>query len=193
MKFILGSQSPRRYEILSYFSIPFEQMNSDFDEETITFTGDPQAYAKEIAYGKAVSLSSKYPEAIILTADTVVYKDGKIFGKPQNKDEAFRTLTALSDSWHSVFTAVTVVSKGQFYEGSEETKVLFNFLTATQIERYLEALHWADKAGGYAIQLAGSLIVRRIEGCYYNVVGLPIYTVYKLLNKAGIDLWDYLK
>jgi septum formation protein len=192
-RLILGSQSPRRYEILSYFSLPFEQISSEFDEDSVPFNGDPLAYAQKIAIGKALSLSAKYPEAVILTADTVVFKEGRIYGKPKNEAEAFKTLSELSGKWHSVITAIALWTNGRLRQGSEETRVLFNPLTEIQIQRYLEALHWADKAGGYAIQLAGSLLVRRIEGCYYNVVGLPVHVVSSLLKEEGIDLWDYLK
>lgn len=193
MRLILGSQSPRRQEILNYFSIPFEQIASHFDEEAHPYKGDPQAYALELACEKAKTLLQDHPDAIILTADTVVALEKEIFGKPKDREEAFRILSLLQGKWHSVFTGVAVATSEGVEKGVEETKVLFNSLTSEQIDRYLEALHWADKAGGYAIQLAGSLTVARIEGCYYNVLGLPINTTAGLLKKAGIDLWEYLK
>ncbi len=193
MKIILGSQSPRRQEILNYFSLPFEQISSDFDEESLPYLGDPAAYATELALGKASALKEQYKDAIILTADTVVCLDGKIYGKPIDETHAKKCLRELQGKWHSVFTGAVIASPQGIFKGCEETKVLFNPLTDTQIDRYLEALHWADKAGGYAIQLAGSLIVRKIEGCYYNVVGLPIHLVSNLLLKVGIDLWEHLK
>lgn len=193
MRLILGSKSPRRHEILSYFSIPFEQISSNFDEEKVIFEGDPEAFAKIIAIGKANDLATLYPEAIILTADTVVYKSGKVYGKPIDEEEAAAILSELQGSSHMVYTAVCVISEGNMYTGIEETKVYFNPLTPLQIHRYLQALHWADKAGGYSAQLAGSLIMPKIEGSFYNVMGLPIHTVAKLLKDVGIDLWDYLK
>lgn len=193
MRFILGSQSPRRREILSYFSLPFEQINPQFDEEALVFQGNPEQYVRELARGKALSLVSSYPEATILTADTIVFREGKLYGKPKDEKEAFTTLSELSGNWHSVYTAVAVAHLESLYDDIAETKVLFNSLSEQEINRYIEALHWADKAGGYAIQLAGSLIVKRIEGCYYNVVGLPITNVSNLLRKIGINLWDYLK
>lgn len=193
MRLILGSQSPRRREILDYFALPFEQIGSNFDEDSVPFKGDGGAYATILAKAKAENLGLLYPEAVILTADTVVTKNGKSYGKPANEEDAFKSLSELAGAWHSVFTAVAVWKEGAMINSVEETKVLFNPLTPLQIRRYLEALHWADKAGGYAIQLAGSLIVRRIEGCYYNVMGLPIHTVSTLLHQVGIDLWDHLK
>lgn len=192
MRLILGSMSPRRREILDYFSIPYEQVHPQFDENRVQFEGDPALFASKIALGKAESLSEIYPEAAILTADTIVYKDGKIYGKPLDHEDAFRMLSELSGSWHSVFTAVALSFGQKKYQETEETKVLFNPLTSEKIRSYLKALHYADKAGSYAIQLAGSLIIRRIEGCYYNVMGLPVNVVSQLLEKVGIRLWDHL-
>lgn len=189
---ILGSTSPRRREILGYFSLPFDPQSPVFDEDSVSFNGDPSSFALKIAVGKALSLSQQYPEAAILTADTVVFKDGQVFGKAKSDKEAFEMLKALSGGWHSVFTAVVLAYGEKQYSQVEETKVLMNPLSDNQIKQYLEALHWADKAGSYAIQLAGSLIVARIDGCYYNVMGLPINTVRSLLEKIGIHLWDYL-
>ncbi|KAF3362044.1 hypothetical protein PHSC3_001355 [Chlamydiales bacterium STE3] len=193
MRLILGSQSPRRKEILNYFSLPFEQISSKFDEESVAFDQDPAHYALQIAEGKANALSALYPEATILTADTVVFKAPHCYGKPQDEKQAFKMLKELHGNWHSVFTAVVLHYQHRTFSGVEETKVQFNSLSDTQIHQYIEALHWADKAGGYAIQLAGSLIVKKIEGCYYNVLGLPINVVASLLKKANIDLWDHLK
>ncbi|MFV0339245.1 MAG: Maf family nucleotide pyrophosphatase [Parachlamydiaceae bacterium] len=192
MKIILGSASTRRREILSYFYLPYEQAASHFEEETIPFTGDPAAYAQEIAKQKALALSKLYENEVILTADTVVSLGDKVFGKPRDEEEAFSFISQLQGKTHSVFTAVAVYHQGVLHEGVEQTRVFFNAMTPEQIRAYLKALHFADKAGGYAIQLAGSLIVNRIEGCYYNVIGLPINTVAKLLKKVGIDLWKCL-
>lgn len=190
---ILGSQSPRRREIMSYFSLPFDQATSFFDEESVLFHGNPAAYASEISQGKSQSLHAMYPNAIILTADTVVYKDGKIYGKPKDEQEAFQYLSELVDQWHSVITAVTVRCGEQTFSATDETRVLFNPLTPEQIAHYHRKIHWADKAGGYDIRMAGGLLIRKIEGCYYNVTGLPINTVRELLLKVDIELWDYLK
>lgn len=192
-RLLLGSQSPRRKEIMSYFSLPFEQVSPDFNEEAVPYDGDPAAYVCELSDGKALSLATRFPEAIILTADTIVWKEGKLYGKPKDAASAFQALSELVGSWHSVFTGVTVWHNKRVLNQVEETRVLFNHLTPEQIRHYHTKLHWADKAGGYAIQMAGGLIVNRIEGCYYNVMGLPINSVRHLLLKVGIELWDYLK
>lgn len=193
MELILGSSSPRRREILNFFSVPFRQADPTFDEAQVTFENDPSAFTIEIAHRKALSLIEHYPEDIILTADTVVYRKGRIFLKPESLEEAHAMLYELSHKEHEVYTAVCVAKKNQCFLDVEKSVVLFNELTETQIRSYLNTFAPLDKAGGYAIQKGGSLIVKRIEGCYYNIMGLPIQTVHRLLLKAGIDLWDYLK
>lgn len=193
MRLILGSQSPRRKEILSYFSLPFEQISPHFDESSIPFRGNPEEYVCLLSDGKAASLHSQYPQAVILTADTIVCRNHKIYQKPKTQEEAFQAFSELVGEWHSVYTGVTLCYNGKIYRQWEETRVLFNFLTPDEIRHYHSKIHWADKAGGYAIQMAGGLIVKRIEGCYYNVMGLPINTVRELLKKIGIELWHYVK
>lgn len=190
---ILGSGSPRRKEILGYFSLPYQQVTSNFDENSIPFEDDPKRYVLELSLGKAEALVAKHPDDVILTADSVVYREGKVYGKPDDEEDAFRSLSSLNGHWHSVFTGVTLLQGGAVYQGVEETKVLFNHLTEEQIRHYHSRIHWQDKAGGYAIQMAGGLLVKRIDGCYYNVMGLPINTVRSLLGEVGIELWDYLK
>lgn len=191
-KIILGSQSPRRREILSYFTLPFDQITPPFDEESISFTGDPMKFVNDIARGKAEALKKQYPQSVIITADTAVYCQGKVYGKPAHDAEAFKALCELVGHWHSVFTGVAVAFDDKIEVKAEETRVLFNALTPQQIRHYQRQIHGADKAGGYAIQSAGGLIVKKIEGCYYNVMGLPINTLYEMLLHAQIDLWDYL-
>jgi len=193
MKIILGSQSPRRSEILSYFSIPFVQVPSSFDEDLVSFEGDPVKYAMTLSEKKAESLVGQFPQEIILTADTIVYFEDKIFNKPKSYEEAFQTVSMLSGKMHKVFTSATVRQGSVYHTEIEETRIFFNLLTSEQVHKYLSSTFHYDKAGSYAIQKTGSIIVQRIEGCYYNVMGLPINTVRRLLNKFGVDLWDYLK
>lgn len=193
MRLILGSQSPRRIEILGYFSLPFEVATSYFDEASVQFKGNPEEYVCAISKGKADALHNNFPQHTILTADTTVYHAGKIYNKPENEQDAFQSLSELAGNWHSVFTGVTVRRGHEEFHRAEETKVLFNPLTPQQIRQYHTQLHLYDKAGSYQIQMAGGLIVRKIEGCYYNVLGLPINTVRTLLIHFGVDLWNYLR
>lgn len=189
---ILGSSSPRRKEILSYFSLPFQQRSPDFDEDAIPFCGSPEDFVRSLSAGKAASLAKLEPEAMILTADTIVYREGKIYGKPTSEEDAFHRLKELVGNWHTVYTGITLQSGSQVFHQEEATQVLFNSLTDEQIRHYISIINWRDKAGGYAIQMAGGLIVQRIEGCYYNVMGLPINSVAAVLMKMGINLWNYL-
>lgn len=193
MQLILGSSSPRRQEILRFFSIPFRQASPDFDESTLLFSGDGALFAKEAALQKGLSLQKKHPNDLILTADTVVFQNGRLFLKPKTMEEAQEMLEELSGKEHSVYTGVSVIKENQQFLGVEESCVLFHELTQNQIQKYHTHFLPLDKAGAYAIQKGGSLIVKRIEGCYYNIMGLPIALVSRLLKDAGIDLWDYLQ
>lgn len=193
MKIILGSQSIKRREILGHFAVPFIVVPSDFDEESVVFDGDPGAHARLLSQKKNEVLQKQYPGEVILTADSVVYCDKVLYNKPRNLDEAFSFLTTFSGKWQSVFTGVTVSRGPLVYSDVEETKILVNPLTADQIKKFHSVVFSLDKAGGYTIEKSGNLIVSRIEGCYDNILGLPVNTTQKLLLKVGIDLWDFLK
>ncbi len=193
MQIILGSQSPRRREIMDFFSLPFIQVSSDFDEESVPFEGDPAKHAMLLSQKKAETLASRFPNDVILTADSVVYCNGKLYNKPQDEHEAAQFLSDFSGKRQSVITGVTVRRGSEVHTSFEETKLLFHTLSPEHIKKFHTYCHFLDKAGGYSMEKSGNLIVSRIEGCYYNVLGLPINTVQKLLLKLGIDLWDYLK
>jgi len=193
MQLVLGSQSPRRREIMEFFSLPFIQVPSGFAEETVQFQGDPAKHAMILSQKKAEALSSRYPDSVILTADTVVFFNGRLYEKPADEQEAFQFLKDLGGNWHQVCTGVTVRKGSQTHTDFEETRLLFNKLSDDQIVKFHRHCHFLDKAGGYAIEKSGNLIVSQIEGCYYNVLGLPIHTTQTLLLKLGIDLWDFLK
>jgi septum formation protein len=192
MKIILGSQSPRRHEIMSYFTLPFVQVASNFDEESVPFQGDPAKHAMLLSQKKAETLAVRFPHDVILTADTIVFCNGKLYNKPSDEHEAEQFLRELADHWQSVYTGVTVQRGAEVHTGFEETRLLFHKLTPAQIKKFHSHCYFLDKAGGYAIEKGGNLIVSRMEGCYYNVMGLPINAVQRLLLKLGIDLWDYL-
>lgn len=193
MEIILGSSSPRREEILRFFSVPFVQISPPFEEDTILFEGNPSLYVETLAKEKANSLFSTHPDKLIITADTTVFYNGKIYNKPKDYLEAVSFLKELSGQWHSVFTGICMVSKGIFETQVEETKILFHTLQDEEIHQYLSHINFLDKAGSYAIQQGGAVIVKKIEGCYYNVMGLPLTPLRELLLKAGINLWHHLK
>ena len=157
------------------------------------FQGLPAQHAILLSQKKAEVLAAQYPQDVILTADSVVYANGKLYNKPQDEAEAFQFLTDFCGKWHQVFTGVTVRRGSEVYSGHEETRLLFKDLSPDQIAKFHTHCYFLDKAGGYAIEKSGNLIVSKIEGCYYNVLGLPIQITRELLLKLGIDLWDYLK
>jgi len=193
MSLILASSSPRRKEILEFFKLSFKQAKPQFDEAKLVFQHTAEDYVCELAHHKALSQKDIYPNDTILAADTLVFLDGKMLSKPVDATHAMQMLASLSGKWHSVFTGVAVLSEGKMYSQAEETEVCFNTLTRQQMDLYHQAFFYMDKAGGYAIQQAGSIIVKSIKGCFYNIMGLPINTTRQLLSKVGIDLWHHLK
>lgn len=193
MELILGSQSPRRGEILHFFSLPFKQVPSHFDEKKVIFESDPIKYVQTLAEEKGLSLAKDYPENIILTADTIVFLEGKVYNKPKDRKEAVSFLKGLSGKWHTVYTALALYSRGKQFTRIEKTEILFHELKEVHIEHYLNKINFLDKAGSYAIQQGGSLIVKEIRGCYYNVMGLPLSALRELLHLVDIDLWEHMR
>jgi septum formation protein len=189
---ILASGSPRRSEILSDLQIPFQAITSDFDEESLPFTTTPEEYVCQLARGKAMAVAQHYPNALIIGADSLVFFQGHPLGKPAHRQQAEEYLQMLCGQWHSVYTGVSVSFQGQTHQQAEEARVLFNALTPPQISTYLDLVEWRDKAGGYTLQKWGSLLVAKVEGCCYNVTGLPMNTLQLLFQRCGCDLWDYL-
>ncbi|MDE6470385.1 MAG: Maf family protein [Eubacterium sp.] len=175
---ILASKSPRRKELLSLITGDFVIKTADVDE----------TLPKDIMPDKAVEYLSKIKAEpfnngsdTIIGADTVVAIDGIILGKPENRDDAFNMLKMLSGKYHSVFTGVTVIKPDNTITFSIETKVKFFDLTDEEINSYINTDEPYDKAGSYGIQGKGSLLVEKIDGDYFNVVGLPISTLNKYL------------
>lgn len=190
---ILASTSPRRREVLNFFSIPFKPDQPDFDEDSIPFQGDPKQHVITLSKGKALSLQKKYSKQTILAADTLVYFDNDILGKPKDINHAFEILKKLQGNWHSVYTGITLVNDDKIVSDYDETRILFKDCTDQEIQKYLAGISCLDKAGAYAVQMAGNIMVERLEGCFYNSLGLPINVLERSLKLFGISLWDYLK
>ncbi|HRW58159.1 MAG TPA: Maf family nucleotide pyrophosphatase [Chlamydiales bacterium] len=193
MTIILGSSSPRRKEILSFFNLPFKVASPQFDEKSISKDLPVKDFVIEIAKGKALTLQNLYPKDIILTADTIVHFKGTIFEKPDDHAHAKEMLRQLSGQTHEVYTSVCTLKNGQIFCDAEVTEVTFCKLSKKHIDTYHQHFYFEDKAAGYAIQNAGSIIVKEIKGCFYNIMGLPIQLTVNKLNDVGIDLWDYLE
>jgi len=188
MRIILASNSPRRREILSQLSVEYEVIPSDYDEREEE--SDPYKLVMLFAHNKARDVAKNIKEnALVIGADTIVYKN-KIMGKPKDKDDATAMLKELNASTHSVITGISVIKTPEMITITEyeETLVTFKKLSQDEIEAYVNSGEPIDKAGAYAIQGLGSLLVERIEGCYFNVVGLPVYKLSLMLEKFGCNL-----
>lgn len=183
-KLILGSASPRRQELIrTIWFDEIEIVSSNMDEY---FSEDiPKEYVAEfLSIEKSNNLFShlKLESDILITADTVVLIDQQILNKPQDRNDAIRMLKMLSNNSHTVITGVTIRNLDTMHSFSEKTKVYFQNLTREQIEFYIDRFHPYDKAGSYGVQdFIGMMGVRRIEGCFYNVMGLPTSELYKRL------------
>lgn len=186
-KLILASGSPRRKEILENIGLRFDVSVSDTDESVIKAERLPvSVYVQELALLKASAVQKSAPkDSLIISADTVVYSEGKILGKPKDYDDAFSMLKSLSGKCHSVFTGICVMRTKDAFSccGAVETEVYFKELTDVQIERYVQTGEPMDKAGAYGIQGLGSLLVEKINGDYFNVVGLPVAKLSEILEK----------
>lgn len=168
------------------------QIKTKATDENIT-ASSPQELVRQLSYKKAQAVASDLAEGIVLGADTVVVVDGQIFGKPHDRQEAFQMLSLLANRAHEVITGFSLIdATGEMadYTQAVSTKVYFRPLTAEEIENYLDTDEYTDKAGGYAIQGIGAQFVEKIEGCYYNVVGLPLTEVVCALAQRGVSIYD---
>ena len=175
----LASESPRRRELMNMTGIPFFVSSAKI-EEKINPTLDLKDAVADLAKQKALAVFEKYPNEIIVAADTVVVIDNEVLGKPKNEEDARRMLEMLSNRNHQVITGVAILSntiEDIFYE---VTDVKFGNLSQETIDWYISTKEYYDKAGGYAIQGKGILLVEKIDGDYSNVVGLPMH---KLINE----------
>ena len=191
---ILASGSPRRKEILSELGAELKIITADVDESSNE--RDPEKLAESLAlkkgiavYEKLLSENSTDISLPIISADTVVFCDGEIMGKPADRDDAFRMLKKLSGKAHTVTTGICVINGGLPFSSSVTTKVFVDDLTDDEINAYIETRDPFDKAGSYGIQGIFSKHISKIDGCYFNVVGLPTNALAKLFKEAtGVEL-----
>ena len=183
---ILASKSPQRKNILKLINLNFKIQKSNFNEKKVQINHEnPEKYCKYIAYKKTEYISKNYPESIVIGADTIVYHKNKILGKPKSKKEASDYLKSLSNNQHYVYTAVSIKIDSIGLEKNiiDKTCVTFNNLREEDINYYIDNYDACNKAGGYGIQDWGSTFVKKINGCYYNVVGFPLSKFYILFNQ----------
>ena len=185
MNWILASGSPRRRELLEMLGVPDLTIRPATGPERATPGAGPEQTVRELSLHKAQEVAQTCtPEDIIIAADTIVYLDGAILGKPKDHDDAVRMLTALSGREHIVYTGVAVLRGGELRQAA----VRFRTLMPAEIERYIATGEPMDKAGAYGIQGRGALFVAHLDGDYFNVMGLPLCRLGQLLNELGVEL-----
>jgi septum formation protein len=187
---ILASRSPRRRKLLAQLGLDFEVHPSDLDENA-TNHRLPEQLVEQLALEKARAVAARFPEALTLGADTIVVLDGDVLNKPADEAEARAMLRRLSGRTHTVYTGVALVHPASQREvvDYEATEVTFAPLTDAEIDAYVATGSPLDKAGAYGIQDDyGAVFIRRIEGDYYNVVGLPLHRLYRMLRNHFADL-----
>ena len=189
MNWILASGSPRRRELLEMLGVPDLTIRPATGPERATPGAGPEQTVRELSLHKAQEVAQTCaPEDIIIAADTIVYLDGAILGKPKDHDDAVRMLTALSGREHIVYTGVAVLRGGELRQAAEQTAVRFRTLTPAEIERYIATGEPMDKAGAYGVQSLGALLVERIDGDFFNVMGLPVLLLSRMLAEFGVTL-----
>ena len=185
-RLILASRSPRRYELLKQVGLDFEVVPSRVIEDFV-HTESPQDHVIRLAEAKAQDVAKGYPDRWVIAADTIVYINGSILGKPKNRKEAIEMLHNLSGQEHWVLTGFSVchLEKGKNDKEAVQTAVKMKTLDPTEMEWYVQTGEPFDKAGGYAIQGIGSFMIESIRGSYTNVVGLPLCELVQMLDRLG--------
>jgi len=188
-KIILASASPRRQELLRQIGLNFEVIAPTVDEN-IQESLSPHEAVCELAFRKSAEVAEQLSEGLVIGADTVVVYNRRILGKPVSYTDAVETLRNLSGSDHLVITGFCVIdgATGSIVKASETTRVFFRHLIDEEIESYVKSGEPIDKAGSYGIQGLGAILVERIEGCYFNVVGLPLTKLAKTLREFGVNV-----
>ncbi len=188
---VLASASPRRSELLARVGLPFAVQASGFEEEEVERLSELEAgpFVEKLARCKAQEVARRSSgQALVLGADTLVWLEGEVLSKPHDEEEAVAILSRLAGREHRVYTGVALVRADEVLATLHEiTRVTFHPLSAGQIRAYVASGEPMDKAGAYGAQGLGSLLIERIEGDYFNVVGLPVSRVYQLLKEHGLD------
>ena len=185
---ILASNSPRRRDLLRQIGVVFTSDPADVDERVMT-DETPEGYAVRVSLDKARVAAARAGGGIVIAADTIVVLDDEILGKPADERNAERMLARLSGRMHRVITGIAIIdaATGKSLTGTSITRVWFRALSREEIQAYVKTGEPLDKAGAYGIQEKGALLVDKVEGCYFNVVGLPLSLLGKMLGDFGIN------
>ncbi|NCB63216.1 MAG: septum formation inhibitor Maf [Clostridia bacterium] len=187
MDIILASGSPRRRQLLAQMGLEDFTVHSSDVDETVDQSLPPSKIVEELSLRKAGAVAEELGgRGLILAADTIVTIEGTVLGKPRDENDAFCMLTRLSGCRHQVYTGVTLLHEGRVLTEHEVTDVTFRELTGEEIADYIATGEPGDKAGAYGIQGCGALLVERIEGDYFNVMGLPVCRVGRMLEQFGV-------
>ena len=188
MEMILASQSPRRQELLGLFHIPFQIRVADIDE-TMDSSKDPATEVARVSRAKAEAIT-RDKDDVVIAADTIVVLNGQVLGKPANEDHAVSMLTALSGKDHQVMTGVTVARGDTLLTHTEITHIHFRDLSQKEIADYVATGEPMDKAGSYGIQGGAALFAEKMNGDYYNVMGLPVCRLYLMLQQIVPEIME---
>lgn len=187
MDIVLASTSPRRKALLEQIKLSFKVVVSDYEED-MTLDMPPEELVMHLSQGKARSVAEKVSDALVIAADTIVAFEGRVVGKPHEKEDASEMLQKLSGKTHEVLTGLTVIDTAKNKELSRvvKTQVVFRNLSDYEIRTYVASGEPLDKAGAYGIQGLGALLIKEIRGDYYNVIGLPLVTLKEMLEECGV-------
>lgn len=189
MKFILASSSPRRRELLKLIGIEPEIIIPEVDESRLPGEAVPD-FLRRVATAKGQAVwKENHFDTPVISSDTIVLADDLVIGKPSCQAEARMFMETLSGRVHEVWSGVSVLYRGESHYDFARTLVEFNRIEKTDLDYYMEKEDYMDKAGAYAIQGMASVFVRKIDGCYFNVMGFPLNTFYHLLKGAGIEIY----
>jgi nucleoside triphosphate pyrophosphatase len=186
-RLILASASPRRTELLNLIGVEHSVLPADVDESH-DVPSEPGEHVSVLAERKALAIAVNHPEALVLGSDTIVYHDGDILGKPRDFEHAVELVSRLAGNFHQVFSGVALAgpSGREVASSFEVTRVKFRELGKEEIRRYVATEEPLDKAGAYGIQGYGATLVEKVDGCYFNVMGLPLVRLVSMLASRGI-------
>jgi septum formation protein len=191
LRWVLASQSPRRQALMRLFGRPFEVRPAQIEEHLPEYSARPALLGKRLAKAKAEAVAPCYDNALIIAADTLVVIDGWVLGKPADEREAFEMLRMLSGRTHTVITALCLLLRQNGHtthivQDAPRSRVAFRPLSDEWIRWYIATGEPFDKAGAYGIQEYGALLIEKVQGCYFNVVGLPLATLARRLEELGV-------